>query len=430
MTDNCANPDYNAKYQKKGYKKKERQFQPINNNSDVTHIYYDITIKNNNTGYDGSGNITNKQAPVLCSFNQNRQNPYLNNAEEYDVSVPYFSLDCTSLPLQVVQPRLGVRNVGPATSGSYTINGIPTVYGGYLTKSGVAYFFQVYWRPEDSTLVSPATSTNTTTAMFSNPYFYNYSYEYFLNLLNSVIGYTMINNAFISASVPSFSYNPVTQLFSFNARYNEWNNTAQTNPFNTSAYNIYLNEQLYSLLGGLQSEYTTVPGTTGVVAKQYFYHLLNIVDNAYSNVYSSGGNITTVPLTPSYNYIVSTQCYQTIELWNPIIAIVFIARNLSIININVGTPSIIGPNPNPQTNASQVSNTLFEIGISNRADPKFYYNPTGQYILTNLLGITEVQDLYIDIFWKDSFGNLYPITLAEQAAMVIKLLFRKKDFNY
>jgi hypothetical protein len=266
--------------------------------------------------------------------------------------------------------------------------------------------------------------------MFSNPYFYNYSYEYFLNLLNSVIGYTMINNAFISASVPSFSYNPVTQLFSFNARYNEWNNTAQTNPFNTSAYNIYLNEQLYSLLGGLQSEYTTVPGTTGVVAKQYFYHLLNIVDNAYSNVYSSGGNITTVPLTPSYNYIVSTQCYQTIELWNPIIAIVFIARNLSIININVGTPSIIGPNPNPQTNASQVSNTLFEIGISNRADPKFYYNPTGQYILTNLLGITEVQDLYIDIFWKDSFGNLYPITLAEQAAMVIKLLFRKKDFNY
>jgi len=124
------------------------------------------------------------------------------------------------------------------------------------------------------------------------------------------------------------------------------------------------------------------------------------------------------------------QTYSSIQLWNPVVSVIFKARNLNVINTQDSIPIVYGFNPNPDTNNAKVSNVLFEYGIGRRADPVLYYQPSAEYILTNLLGITEVTELQLDVFWKDDFGNLHIFYLEPGSSFIMKLLFRQKGFSY
>jgi hypothetical protein len=433
MSSNCANPDYNAKYQDKEYrKKKEREFQPINNNSDVAHIQYGILIKNNNTGYDSSGNTIATVGPVQCSFSQNRQAPYLNNAEEYDVTVQYLNLDSNSFPNQIVQPVVGSIYQTILAAGNYSIKGYKTIFGGFIeniTGPGTKTPFNIYWYPQDDTISLPVPiATNVTTDDISKPYFFNYSYSWFIDLLNQSIGYTCSGLSF-SGNYPYFSYDPVTKKISVNASVNTsyWNQNGGSNKFF-----LNLNPELYNLFGGLPSTYQQITGT-GIPANTYVYRLVIASDAGNTNLipyYGNPSGTLTTPPTQTDNFIKMTQDYISLPVWNPVVSIVLLAKNLAVINQYVAQPQIFGINPNPPSNQASVSNVLFEIGLAKRADPTIYYEPTAAYVLTNLLGITEVYDLQFDVYWKDGFGNLYPFNLEADSTFVIKLLFRQKAFNY
>ena len=413
----------------KEYRKKtERAFQPINNNSDVAHIYYDILIKNNNTGYDSSGNTIATASPVQCSFSQNRQAPYLNNAEEYDVTVQYLNLDSNSFPVQVVQPIVGSEYQTQLTYGNYSIQGYKTIFGGYIENTGSLTVtpFNIYWYPQDVTIGLPVPiGIPVTTNDISNPYFFNYSYSWFLDLLNEAIGYTC--DTFGFPYTPYFSYDPITKKISINANYDTtyWNQTGGSN-----ISFISLNPELYNLLGGLPSNYQQISGT-GIPSNTYVYRLIIASDAGLTNLvpYYGAGSLTAPP-TQTANLVKMTQDFITIPIWNPVVSIVLLAKNLSVINQYVAKPQVFGINPNSPTNNASVSNVLFEIGLAKRADPTIYYKPSAQYVLTNLLGIMEVTDLQFDIFWKDGFGNLFPFYLEANSTFVMKLLFRQKAFNY
>ena len=62
---------------------------------DNSHIYYDITVNNNDT----SGVV-----PVPLVFNETRNSPFIHNAEEYYCSIVRFSLETQSLPVFIPQP--------------------------------------------------------------------------------------------------------------------------------------------------------------------------------------------------------------------------------------------------------------------------------------------------------------------------------------
>ena len=113
-----------------------------------------------------------------------------------------------------------------------------------------------------------------------------------------------------------------------------------------------------------------------------------------------------------------------------VVSIVFIAKNINVINTLEALPYVFGFNPNPPVNNASISNVLFEIPIRQRIDPGIYYEPLAEYTLTNLLGIVETGELQFQVFWKDTFGNLNPVNLDIGSTLVMKLLFIKKDFNY
>jgi hypothetical protein len=405
----------------KEYKKKD--YRRVNNNSDVGHIYYGLTVKNNSTGWlvNYLGNV-NPYIPtgVPCLFSENRANPYLDDPSEYSVTVPYFNLESNTLPLQVVQPKVGTNFIPSDSSGGFTVVGFPTVYGGLLQSgSGTPTPFFVQWTPPDTSpeIVNIKPTDPVKISDLNSPYFYNYSYQYFLNLLNNAIGYK-IKSAFNTFGTPYFSFNQITQKFYFNA------------PLGFSTYTIYLNEQLFNLLAGLPNEFVYIATTTSSnLYAGYYYKLIVRANPGMTNVIPQYLNFD-FPLIPDTNFIQMEQDYSSSQLWNPVVSIVIKARNLNVINTLDSVPVIYGLDPNPSTNNARVSNVLFEYPVGRRAEPVINYQPTAEYVLTNLLGINETSDLQLDVLWKDDFGNLHPLYLEVQSSFVMKLLFRKKVFNY
>jgi len=402
------------KTKKQDREQRKTDYSVINNDSNVDNIYYTLTIKNNNTGYGPDGKPTGVTEPaVSCKFVQNREEYYIDNPSKYNVTIPYFHLDSNSFPLQVVQPQVGQYYSPKQSTASYSIQGFPTVFGGliYDPANAVYYPFTVYWLSENKTLQTPASPI--VRADLTNEYFYNYSYNYFLSLLNNSIGYCReLNNIFIGSSISFFSYDDNTELFTFNA--------GIPNFFNVR---YLLNSNLYQLFAGLPFiRYIDISGI-------YYYDI--VIENL-NDTYIMPSLLTNVPLDSANisNFCRVTQNYPSVEVWDPVISIVFMARNLDVLAQIKGQPYIFGVNPNPPSNNADVSPVLFELFLGRRNNPTIDYQSQGEYLLTNLLGITAQSELQIDTYWKDVYGNLNLFYIEAGSSLIIKLLFRNKVFNY
>jgi hypothetical protein len=391
-------------------KKAKEQFSAINNGSDVCHIFYDLTVTNYNS---------NTLTPIPTAFSQNRANPFLDRPEDYNVAISFMKLDSNSFPLQAVLPEIG---------SSSTLGFFPTVFKGIVR--GKTIFNQPYpvpftvnWIPADTTI--PVPSSPITNQNYNSPYFYNYSYNHFLNLLNKAIAdaVTVINTTQgTSWKTPYFSYNPVNKRFSYNTDFNSF--SEGTGNF------VYFNEALYSLFDGLPYVFESTPIDPGLGTYRNLYRLFSNLNPGYTNTFVQYTNLSNAPLVPAYNAVQMEQNYTSVNIWNPVISVVFISRNLNVINTLEARPFIFGYNPNPPTNNANVSNILFEVPITKIGNPTIYYEPTAEFSLTNLLGIVETGELQIDVFWKDTFGNLNKFDLEIGSTLIMRLLFRKKAFNY
>jgi len=281
----------------------------------------------------------------------------------------------------------------------------------YDPANAVYYPFTVYWLSENKTLQTPASPI--VRADLTNEYFYNYSYNYFLSLLNNSIGYCReLNNIFIGSSISFFSYDDNTELFTFNA--------GIPNFFNVR---YLLNSNLYQLFAGLPFiRYIDISGI-------YYYDI--VIENL-NDTYIMPSLLTNVPLDSANisNFCRVTQNYPSVEVWDPVISIVFMARNLDVLAQIKGQPYIFGVNPNPPSNNADVSPVLFELFLGRRNNPTIDYQSQGEYLLTNLLGITAQSELQIDTYWKDVYGNLNLFYIEAGSSLIIKLLFRNKVFNY
>jgi len=144
----------------------------------------------------------------------------------------------------------------------------------------------------------------------------------------------------------------------------------------------------------------------------------------YSSLTVTGGS-----LTSTISYVKTEQEYSSIDIWQPAVSIVFIARNLNVVKTLEAKPFVFGYDPQRTGNNANVSNILFEVPFR-QSKPTISYQATSEYILTNLLGIVETGELQIDVFWKDTFGSLNILYLDVGSTFLMSLLFRKKIFNY
>jgi hypothetical protein len=389
--------------QKSFFGDKKNIYSKINNNSDVCHIYYDILVSNNNTSQPSNQGI------IPCSFSQSRENPYLDTPEDYIVTVPYLKIDSNNFPLQLINPIRLSNTINNKIITQYVI------YINGILPSGDWNAINIDWTPPDATIYAKYNGLPTNSVPLNDPYFFNYSYNYLLNIINNAI-YTFFNNNSLSYITPYLTFNPVNKKFSIIA--------SQLFDDKLGSYYIGMSEELYSLFDGFSA--SLVPFNTYPV----FIYKINIVRTPL-NLVPNYTSLSSVPLVATDYWIKTEQNFPSISIWNPVVSLVFVARYLNVIRTLEARPFIYGYDPNPpNANNASVSSVLLEIPISSSANPSIYYEPSAEFVLTNLMGLVESYDLQIDVFWKDSYGNLNIFYLDIGSSLNLKLLFRKKAFNY
>jgi hypothetical protein len=373
----------------------------INNNSDSSHLYYDINVFNNTTGFNKTGTAVPTRSSVPCEFNQMRTKFYLDNPYDYGVTVVDFNIDSNSFPNQIVQPKIGVpKNI----DGSYQT--VYTLYYGSLVDTNF-YPKNVSWKPADLELQAnpPTTGSDLVTSdMISNEYFWNYSYQYFLDILNNILANEGIYT--------SFRYSGKTGLI-----------TLESYDPDPLEPRIFVNEQLYNLLAGFQyNYYATLGDIVGPV-----YELIPTGVFPYYP-YKNGYTSFAEPLTATYNNFYTIQSYPSTQLWNPAVSIVFTSKSLGVVSDDDFNPYIFGLNPNKPSNNSNISNTVYEYILGRRADPVINYKDIN-YLFKNMLSNLPIDDLNLGIYWKDDYGNLHDFFLESGSNFKLKLLFRKHKFE-
>jgi len=381
------------------------------NSTQPIHQYLDINIVNNDTIGD--------KAPVKLIFNEIRSNPIIQNPSEYFFTIARFSLETPSLPLMIPQVQIG--QIDP----NKLVYSITLTYNSPV--DGITYEKQIFVNYVPQNTVAPTPQAPLFKQDFGNEseYYYIYNFQYWIKLINTTFS-TCLND--LNTLVLGATGAPLPSL---NPPFMEWdtfNNVAILNAdiagFNQSLahpINIYFNTPLFTLFSSFQADYKGFSNITN--GKNY---LLFVEDTNGTN------NI----ILPTYTALQMYQDYPTASLWNPVNALVFTTGTIPVNASQVSAPLVINSEVAELTqggNNANISNTLtdFEVPLTEGWEykPNVYYNPTAEYRMVDLLGNTPLNNISIQVFWKDAFANLHPFYLNSGCNANIKILFRRKDFN-
>jgi len=370
---------------------------------DASQLYYTAQLKNNNTGYDISGNITSTVPAVPITFQETRSNPYLNKACDYYMSVLSFDIDTEALPVFICDPVVG------NTDRTLT----PYIISFYDGSS--LFQVSVVWEPQDKTAPLPPSPVPSNYNDY--PYYYAYTYEWFINLVNVALSSI--------ASAAGMSYNPFITLKDGQVALNIANTDI---PSASSGTTLSFNRELYYLF----SSFSAIQiGNVGGTVNQEF----NLCINTNPTGSNSSKIFTNPAQTPPTTHVDSTLLqaeYSPFPFWNPVDSIVFTVQQLTTVPELIAKPVSLGQDTsNIGTNAdTYYVLTDFATPLLTGAEyhPNISYEPVAEFRLTELYGEEQLSSLNFSLFWKDKFGSLHPLTLEAGGTAYIKLLFRKKDF--
>jgi len=387
------------------------QLNQYKNQSTSDKIYYDIQITNVE-----STSVT----PPAVFFNESRNIPYLMCPEDYYMSIIRFTLDTATLPIFIPTIQTNTT-INPTQNLNQTIYTFQFSYNGYYGTET-----SIIWSPQDVSLTAQPfiTINQITTQNNTNGYYYCYTFEYFISLVNQQIltafntFVTAYNTAFpafpipASAVAPVFAYDGSTSVFRI--MFEESFLTTNTTPIY-----FYLNAPMLDLFGSLNAiklGYNTSGRNYQIIVENY----------AGFNSYSYLDVITGV----TYNVIEVVQEWSTISNWSPISAIVFTTSTVPIAPNLLSNPTVF---LNGNVLGSYGNNSNYQLVLTDFvSDTGFYkpsivYNPSAQYRLLELTGNTPLSNLDISIFWRNNYGELLPFTLGSGCVCTMKILFTKKS---
>lgn len=408
---------------------------------DSNHIYYNITVQDSTSGTGEVVGGVPTELPtsgkeLIYTFNESRAQPYLIRPEDYFVSVVRFTLDSVNLPVFIPTPVVGQADV---TKLIYTV----TLMG----PGGDVFQQPVYWIPDYR--AEPAPAGPVTNALISPPipYYYCYSYVHFVDLINLALADLAIQYATTigpaNIGIPYVYFDPETSLFQLGGNVESYRTDSEGNPLSANNLNIYFNTPLLNLMSSLPASYVAnkVLDSNGNIVLQADYKMILSTgsNTPYTNTQPYVNNVRlrkTIPILPDVYDVFAIQEYETLSLWTPVTGVIFKTTLLSTAPENMATP-VVYQNNNQNINAglqnAEVLNILadfYDVKVTGTTyKPYIYYEPSGEYKLTELYGKQPVNAIDIQVFWRDTFGNLVPFYLSPGASSTIKILFRKKIFN-
>ena len=303
----------------------------------ASHIYYNINISNDYSGYDISSNgqvmqVNTNTKELQLVFNQSRAQPYLINPSKYFLSVQRFTIESPNLPVFICQPIVGQADVDKSI---YSITLQRQSDGATQTRN-------ISWQPDDKTV--PVPSGVVTTSWQTNKYYYCYSYQHFIDLINNAFESF---SAFLGVTSPYIYMDYNTHLAGVGGDATLYRTDLQGNYLsNGTGYKIYFNIALYNLFSSLKAIYK---GTAGPAIGADYQLVMDTGTN--NNAYIKTAN-TTISATATTNiYTLATGAWITLPVAGQSISVSGFTGGFTA---NNGVKTVVSATSNTIT----VSNTL------------------------------------------------------------------------
>lgn len=382
----------------------------FNNVSTPDLLYYDIQITN----------IENQNSkPPVLTFIETRNNPFIYDTNQYEMSVIRFVLDTPNLPVFI-------PTIQPAPNTNINL----TIYSVSLQWSNPVAPFQTFTQQTYITYIPqslvaeippPPTLTENGLQFNAGQYYYIYNYQYFIYLINNafITCFNALNAQVVGAGLvlptthaPVMSFDTMNNTAILNCDLLGYNTANPTNQIS-----IFFNTPLSILFSSFPVKLLSIVSALGLNSQ--------IITNSFqlSNV------IQYPPFAPTYNAIQVFQEFSTIPLWCPITSIVFTSQTLPIVSNQISTPvlynsgGILGTNGNNSLIAQTITDFVATDALYK---PQLIYVPQAEYRMIELISNRPLNTFDISVFWKDKTGALIPFFLSSGACATIKVLFRKK----
>jgi len=380
----------------------------------ASDLYYNILIKNNNTGYDKDGNPIPIETSTALVFDEMRSQPYLSKPSDYFMSIVSFQMDSQSLPIFIAEPVAGAVDVNE-TLYFYTI---------FDENNNMLLHKRIVWVPQDLSVPKPPSPVPADYTRY--PYYFCYDYEYFTNLINTQL-VTDFQDAGITQKPPFLVYKD--KNISLIGDASVYTTDTKGTVINSGGLKIFFNTEFYYLFSSLPAIKYSEPLNSVLNAN---YQLLFVQNPSGLNTIEVNTDLLTSPPSSPYTAIESKCEYPPFSFWNPIDSIIFTTTHLYVV------PELISANsPYGLSGGLQVSNAnqfyilmdyVTPLFRGNDYQPNIIYEPQAEYRLSDLYGNTEISQLQISVFWKDKWGVLHTFTLESGGTASLKILFRKKVF--
>lgn len=348
----------------------------------------------------------NNNMPLTLSYS--RDSNFLNNTFMYKVAVSKMSLDTFGcLPLMLPKMLIGNDENGNLNTDvnklaySFTLQYYVDETHIYEVRKFVEFI------PQNNTTAPTSYNYQDTTT----DYYYLYSYDYFVKLLNNTLEscYNALNSS-VSGGISSYA--PFITLADNTLIFNGDKTKYDIN--NTSKISIYVNTPMYELLNGFQFNKVNLGN-----GKNY---LLNLT--------SENSNVLSLD---SYDALTQIQIYSSLSNWNPVQCIVLTTSNIPIEEQILSPLQIQEPKSNNYSQGNKQSLkilTNFDIDLTDNPTgylPQISYGTSNNYRFVDMTNTMQFNTIDITFYWIDHYQRQHQMYLAPQAKCNIDLVFVNKN---
>jgi hypothetical protein len=375
-------------------------------------VYYNINIAHDE--------ITNPNGePTPARFSESRDEPLFDGLPcNYNMSVVRFTVPTSYIPIQYFPVEYDASNPTNPNKSIYSIT---------LSYNGVDYQEFLEWRTQQEHVPIPPAPSPTTTGRTTqrNPdyllYYSLYSFNHLTTLINEAIARAFNNNILPLLPPPPdpltqnyrpayFTYDGATRLFTLHAQFTFINDQFAANPI-LLYMNTFLNENFDTSFDVVYEDYTAINGKNVK---------FNILDRGYPfrqiDPTSPDGFI--YPQLQEFDSTGQMSTFQNILFRSVSMPINFEA--VSQVQNATGQNGLIA-------SSTDVIITDFEIDLGTEQNLKsfIHYVPTAEYRRITMRGHTPIQRIDLDILWKDTYGNTYPVLIPPHKNATAKILFEE-----
>jgi hypothetical protein len=362
--------------------------------------YMDLSIVN--------GDPYGQSNPIPLNFYETRTTPFLDDPDQYLCAVLRFSIDCLSLPVILCQPQVGQANIN-------LLN-----YSFTLKWKDYEYQQFIIFEPQDMSVSLPKAPLET--ADYSTGYYFLYSYQWFIQMCNTALqscfnGLKELvlddnGEAQLPTILPPWMIiDPSTLDVVINA------DMAGFDESLSEPISLYMNSSCYSLFNAFQ---VVNYGNSGITnGKNYRITLkdinsTNILDLTINNI--------------DYMVIQSYPENEVVSLWNPVESVVICSSTLPIEGTYMNPPKVYNSSTtNYNTGQNLTIPILTDMSVpSGRYRPNIAYSPYFPRLIS-MFSHQPQNIIGIEIMWRDSFNNMYPINLNSNSTANLKLGFFHKS---